>query len=313
MLHRKGFDMLTAEAQVRAAEGDVHVAGAVPNPAVALGYGRVLNYVPGPGQDDNQYTISLSDQAALSDTISGKRGLRLEVAQAALGAARLRRDDAVRVLEFQVKQQYVQLAQAFQVAEFSREVVTAATETLELNRRRYPQVIDAGALARIETQKLEADQAQDQAEEARVAASAALAFLLGARGDVGDFDVERHVLDYRVPKALARAVDAVGSTARRAEEHELLGLALEHRHDLQSAGAERARAFASIELARRQRVPDLTLSVQYTQTGTGNDAIQPPTVGFGVSLPVPSSMRARVRSSAPRRITIPRHSRKRRT
>jgi cobalt-zinc-cadmium efflux system outer membrane protein len=161
MLRTKGLDVLIAEAQVRGAEGDVHAAGAVPNPTVAFAYGRVFNYAPGPGQDDNQYTAGLADQAALTDTLWGKRGLRLRVARAALAAARLERLDAVRVLEFQVKQQYAELAQGMEVARFSRDVAAAASTMLDLSRRRYPQVIDAGALARIETQKLEADQALD--------------------------------------------------------------------------------------------------------------------------------------------------------
>ncbi len=297
MLRTNGLDVLMAEAQVRGAEGDVHAAGAVPNPLLGLGYGRVFNYVPGPGQDDNQYTASLSDQAALTDTLWGKRRLRLKVARAALAAAALGRDDALRLLEFQVKEQYAQLAQALQIAAFSSDVAAAASEMLDLNRQRYPKVIDAGALARIETQKLEADQAKDQADQAVTVARVALGFLLGARGDVGDFDVNPHALDYRVPAPLAgevdaRSIDATASppantTASRAKERELLRLAIDHRPDLQKAGYDRARALASIDLARRQPVPDVTLSVQYTQTGTGGTAIQPPTVGFAVSAPIP--------------------------
>jgi cobalt-zinc-cadmium efflux system outer membrane protein len=291
MLRAHGLEVLTAEALVRGADGDLHSADAAPNPLVSLGYGHVFNYVPGPGQDDNQYTAGLSDQAAVTDTLWGKRGLRVRVAQAALAAARLGRDDALRLLECQVKQQYVALAQAIQVAEFSGEVAASAAETLELNRQRYPRVIDAGALARIETQKLEADQALDQAEQAVTTARVALAFLLGARGDVGDFDVDPHAIDYRALPAVAGAVDmkaAVSSAAAsRAAEHEMMRLALEHRPDLQVAGYERARAQASVDLAKRQPVPDLTLSVQYTQTGTGDSAIQPPTLGLAVSAPIP--------------------------
>jgi cobalt-zinc-cadmium efflux system outer membrane protein len=42
-----------------------------------------------------------------------------------------------------------------------------------------------------------------------------------------------------------------------------------------------------VDLARRQRIPDVTLSVQYAQEGTGGSAVTPPTVFFGASLPVP--------------------------
>src|SRR5262249_25573910 len=40
-------------------------------------------------------------------------------------------------------------------------------------------------------------------------------------------------------------------------------------------------------LARRQRVPDVSVVGGYTQEGRGNEAIQPPTANFGVSLPLP--------------------------
>ena len=43
----RGLDLLIAEAAVQSAEGDVDVAGAVPNPVGTAGYGRVLNYDPG--------------------------------------------------------------------------------------------------------------------------------------------------------------------------------------------------------------------------------------------------------------------------
>src|ERR1700722_17029504 len=42
ILKARSLDLLIAEAAVKNAEGDEGVAGAVPNPALSLGYGRVL-------------------------------------------------------------------------------------------------------------------------------------------------------------------------------------------------------------------------------------------------------------------------------
>src|ERR1700729_2900237 len=56
ILRARSLDVLIAEAAVRNAEGDESVAGAVPNPALSLGYGRVLPpynpdaTIPGTGQ-----------------------------------------------------------------------------------------------------------------------------------------------------------------------------------------------------------------------------------------------------------------------
>jgi cobalt-zinc-cadmium efflux system outer membrane protein len=60
------------------------------------------------------------------------------------------------------------------------------------------------------------------------------------------------------------------------------------------AAAQQVRASAAaVALARRQRWPDLSLSVQYTQEGSGSTAITPPTVAFGLSLPLPVFYRQR--------------------
>ena len=50
---------------------------------------------------------------------------------------------------------------------------------------------------------------------------------------------------------------------------------------------QRASAAAQIELAKRQLFPDITLSANYTQTGNGQSALQPPTLSFGISAPLP--------------------------
>ena len=280
----RGFDLLIAEAAVRSAEADTHVAGAVPNPIVSAGYGRVLapynpdadTCVPRGSCSANQWTLGLSDNGAILDSVSGKRGLRKDVAGAALKAAKMSRVDAGRVLEFDIKQQYYQALQARAAYDFAREVQDGATKTLELNRLRYPRVIDEGALARVETAKLEADAAVDKTEQDLRLAKVQLAYLLGVRGRVPDFKVDPALIRYSVPPSL-QAPDA-GS---------LLRDAFDHRADLRALGFQRARAEAAIALARRQRFPDVAVSVQYSQTGIGQSAIQPPTLGVGISAPIP--------------------------
>ncbi len=284
ILRTKSLDLLIAEAAVRNAEGDVGVAGAVPNPAVNVGYGRVLppydaSKVGGgcSGCSNNQWTVGLSDQAAIEDSLSGKRHLRLKVARAALAAARLSRNDAFRTIEFQVKSAYAQVAQAQRGLAFAKDAQATNIKTLELFQARLRSgAINEGDLARIQTQKLEADQAVDQAMQSLRQARVSLAFLLGVRGPIPDFAVDDHVLDFVVPEQLARA-----------DEDRLLRLAFDHRADLLAQGYQRASAEAQIALAKRLRFPDITLSAQYTQTGVDQNAIQPPTISFGISAPIP--------------------------
>lgn len=282
ILRTKSLDLLIAEAAVRNAEGDVSVAGAVPNPAVNLGYGRVLPpysaaACPGPGCSANQWTVGLSDQAAIEDSLSGKRHLRLKVARAALAAAKLSRNDALRTIEFQVKSAYAQVAQAQRALAFARDTQATNVKTLDLFQTRLRSgAINEGDLARIQTQKLEADQAVDQAMQGLEQARVALAFLLGVRGPIPDFSVNDHVLDFVIPEQLANA-----------DEDRLLRLAFDHRPDLIALGYQRQSAEAAIALAKRQRFPDITLGAQYTQTGVDQSAIQPPTISFNISAPIP--------------------------
>ena len=277
----RGLDLLMAEAAVYSAEGDVRIAGAIANPGVSVGYGRALNYDPGNCEvcSANTWSVGVTDNAALEDTLSGKRALRVRVARAALAAAKMSRVDAQRNLEFQIKTSYIQVALAKAALDFAKEVQASNTRTLELNRLRYPQVIDEGALARIETQKLESDQAVDVAVQNARLARVGLAFFLGVRGKVPDFDVDQE-LKYAVPPALATAT-----------EDALLRSAVEHRPDLRAIAYQRARAEAGLALARRQRFPDIALSVNYTQTGYGgigtNSALGPPQISFGLSSPIP--------------------------
>src|SRR5262249_43218222 len=66
----------------------------------------------------------------------------------------------------------------------------------------------------------------------------------------------------------------------------LLADALAHRPDLQALRFQRARAEAAISLAKRLRVPDFALSLQYTQQGNGGPgSIPPPTFPLRLSTP----------------------------
>jgi outer membrane protein, heavy metal efflux system len=298
VMRTRGLDLLIAETQVHNAEGDVGVAGAVPNPNLTLTYGRVFTYSPNvppstpmmPTQtcadndafcDLNLYAGSISDQAAIEDTLSGKRSLRLKVAKAALAAAKLTRNDALRNLEFQVKSAYLLVAQAQRAFDFAKQAQATNVRTLELFQVRLRGgAVNEGDVARVETQKLESDQAVDQALEAIHQARFALAFLLGVRGPVPEFSVDDHVLDFSVPPDLAApSVD------------HLMRTAFEHRPDLLAFGYSRQSAAAAIALAKRQRFPDITVQLGYTQTGTGGEGVnaplQPPTATISLSAPIP--------------------------
>jgi cobalt-zinc-cadmium efflux system outer membrane protein len=276
--HAHGFQILLAEANIMSAEGDEKIAGAVPNPIANGGYGHAFNYsAQTPDQSANQYSVGLSDNAAIEDSLSGKRGLRLKVARSALAAAKMSRQDAQRNLEFQVKAAYLQVVLAQNALDFTRDALKTNTIEVDLTQRRYDKgAINEGELARMKMQKLEAEQAVDTGMQTLRQARVALAFLLGVRGRVTDFDIDRGVLKYRIP-----------DTLRTSSPDALLRDAFEKRPDLRALGYLRQSAEAQIRLSKRLVFPDIALSVDYTQTGTGQQAIQPPTLSVGLSAPLP--------------------------
>ncbi len=275
-----GLDLLIADAAVDAARGDERIARTIADPALSLGAGRTATYDPSacPGCSDVQLSVGVSDQAALLDALVGKRRLRIDVARAALEAASRSRADAERTGALVLKEQYLASELAASAREYARLTAESASETFRLVDVRYR----AGAVseadsALAESAKLEAEQAVSQAAESERQAKAALAFLLGVRGSAPEFEVERGFSRALVP---ARLVDATAAS--------LLESALANRPDLKEQEAQRARARAGLALARRERVPDVALSLGYTQEGRGQSALQPPTttVGLAFTLPV---------------------------
>ncbi len=289
-----GLELLIAEANIRYVEGSVKVAGASPNPVVTGSVGEATTYsnsnfssqnclVNGASCNPWIYNIGLSDSAAIEDTISGKKDLRLKVQRNALAAAKLSRVDAERTLSFQVEAAYVQVAQATLALQFAKEIADSNVTLLEKVRiwlgAGKSGITDAD-VARMETQKSESDQARDIAVQALRQARIGLAFLLGVRGEIPEFDVDTHVLDYGVPTGLKDATE-VG----------LLRSAFAHRPDLIAAGYNAYSAEAALDLVKRQKFPDVTLGVNYAWGGFGgvstNGPVGPQVVTFSVSAPIP--------------------------
>ncbi len=287
-----GLDVLLAEAAVKTSEGAVLIAGAIQNPVATATVANAFTYswTKAGSFDCNSfgavctpwgYSVGLNDAAAIEDAVSGKRDLRLKVARNALAAAKMSRLDATRTIESQVKATYVQVAQAQLAYRFAKDVAASEATTQKKFQDRYKAgAISEGDLQRIEVTKLEADQAVDSAESALRQARAALAFLLGVRGNVSDFDVDPNALDY-APPAKLRGVTPLT----------LVHTAFERRPDLLSSAYARASADWQLQLVRRQKFPDITLGLNYQWGGAAgwsvDLAIIGPVLTASLSAPLP--------------------------
>ena len=122
-----------------------------------------------------------------------------------------------------------------------------------------------------------AARAVDGARSDLRSAQVAVAFLLGVRGLVPEFDVVPGPLESStVPGPLATAT-----------KDSLVARALERRPDVVAARRQAERSGIAVSLASRQRIPDVTLSFDYAQQGTTPSAITPPTFIVGLSVPIP--------------------------
>ncbi len=272
----RGFDVLLAAATVRGAEAEVRVAGQTPNPALTAGPARRLDCFGGTCPGSWGVFATLSDQALIEGAITRKRRLREDVAQRALEASRYGRTNAERVVIAQTKVQYIQTAAAQARLDLTREVATSLQKSVEVNRVRYPRVIDEGQLARVEQESLRADAEVDLALRQLRQEQIDLAVLLGSEGPMPELVVDRQALDFHVPETLATLDKAA-----------LLRTAMESRADRKQAMAQVAQAEASISAAARARIPDVSLLLQYQQQGVGDNAPQPPTLSVGLGLPLP--------------------------
>lgn len=193
----QGLDLLIADPAVAGAAGDERAARAMANPSLSLGAGRTSTYEPAacPGCSDKLYSAGLSDDGAVFDSLAGKRRLRIEVARAALAAARRSRADAERTVGLAVKQQYLANCLAKASIGFARQNAEATAATLRLVEVRFHAgAVSEADVARAESAKLEADQAVDQAEQTLQQAKVTLAFLLGVRDGMPEFDVSDEFL-----------------------------------------------------------------------------------------------------------------------
>jgi cobalt-zinc-cadmium efflux system outer membrane protein len=219
----------------------------------------------------------VSDQSAVFDTLSGKRGLRSRTAELALAVARQSRADTQRTLESMLRQQYLEAVYNRDALDLAHESQGRLGHVLELNQARFQHgAISQVDALKVETEKLEADQEVERAELALAEAKFELAFLLGVRGRVPEFEVDIDLPRYRVPDDLSHAtVDSLLERARK------------QRPDLAAAHLQHERAGAALRSAQRLRFPDVALSLDVSGQGAGSDVSSPPTLSFGLTLTPP--------------------------
>ena len=261
-------DLRVAEAERKAAEGEVRGARTYPfNPEVSASGGRETN--PGDPGRGSAYDLSLDQTLEL-----GKRGPRIDAAEARLAAARARADQVrVGVLAAARRAYLLALAAGDRLATV-REAEAVAGELREFAAER----LQLGAGTQLES---------------NVAAAAA-----------GRARSDRLAAERRRRLALAELAAAIGAPAGELPEpvgafpllppppgtpEEFVAHALATRPDLRAIRQERLAAAADLTLAKRFWIPDPTFGVRWGRANHPplEGSPQENTFFLGLTLPLP--------------------------
>jgi outer membrane protein, heavy metal efflux system len=279
LFRAQGLDLLIADTTVETAHGALLIARGITNPSVSVGLGGSFGYSASQaGASAFTWNVNVSDQAALAQVVFGKKGLAVKVARWAYEAVKQDRLDAQRTLEGGLRQQFAQTALAKVSIQYAKENRQFSGTILELVKNKFSQgAVSDADLAAAETDFLETEQAIALAESNYYLQKVTLAFLVGSRSIASDYDLDDEILKSKVSEPLE-------SPAARAQ---LVKEAYEHRPDLRSIELYRKSAVEALALARRQRIPDVSLWASFAMEGTGQAALAPPTLTAGVSLTLP--------------------------
>jgi cobalt-zinc-cadmium efflux system outer membrane protein len=273
-------DAIAARLEMRAAELDKVAAGLYPNPVLSysignlpIGSGSPYNVTSGAPASPGFFSQPVHN-VALAEIIDvwSKRGARLRAADRGLEHRRFAVEDALREIAYAVRSAFADVVREQSERQLSYDIRDRYAETVRLSRTRF----SAGEISESEFRKIELEGLKYQtaviaADTEYDLARTKLAALL-ALPSVAD-----------LPQPL---VDEVPSEPALPEAA-LVARALERRPDVRAAERARALAEANLGAARREALPDLTLSASYTHSEFTVSGDNPNTLGFGLALPLP--------------------------
>jgi cobalt-zinc-cadmium efflux system outer membrane protein len=282
---QRGLDLLIAQYGAEGAEGDLRAAGAHPNPGLDLSGG----YAPHSSHDVLYssiganapaglwgFGVGLTDNAAIEDELSGKHSLRIEASSKALAGARLNIADVKRLELAQLRQAYIAAVLAKLNVASARDSFDTFDKQLTLNQKRYDEgAINGLDLSRVLQAQLEGLQVLDQAESGLKQTMASLMFLLGVRSGLPDVTLTSSI-DY-APLAHLKEASVQALHAR----------AMENRTDVKMAVANLEQAEVLVRQAKRARLPDISVSLGYSEQCSAASCSSEPAFTAGVQGNVP--------------------------
>jgi cobalt-zinc-cadmium efflux system outer membrane protein len=270
LLRRQSPELLAGTLKVQAAAGDVRTARLLPNPVVSAGVGNLPLGRTNPSGLAAGQTVTATVGVEQEIPLWGKRGARIEAAEQRRIGAAAERADLERQLAFEVRSRFVSLLEATERLHLASENLDRYRETIRVSAARAREGdISPAELDKVRLEERSFAHEVDDAALDRREASAALLPLLGS------------------PAADVEAVGTLAIPTVPSDVDALVAQALARRPDVKAAERERAAAEASLRLARREPLPNVTVGLGYTHSEfqiSGDLANQ---IGTTFSVPVP--------------------------
>jgi cobalt-zinc-cadmium efflux system outer membrane protein len=260
LFYKNNYDILINRYEIDKAYGDLAAAKIIPNPNISVNY---TGYTTGYARTDNTAQVYRLDQLI---ELGGKRGYRIKSATEGLEATKLSHKDTIRILLIGFYTNYYNLVLDELNIDLATDELKRFDRVLDIGEKRH----NAGFLSLIDYTKLKL---------ARIDLENNLTtFSNQHRNDLELFNLLLGGAgNYRPLK---------GQTKEEFPEYKednLLETAFGNRFDLLALRRQMQSIEASQKLARAQRIPDLSVGVEYEGLGTKLD----PGRGAGLSMSMP--------------------------
>ncbi|MCX7106630.1 MAG: TolC family protein [Methylococcales bacterium] len=279
--YQRNLDLIAAQYNIDQSFAEAVIAAAIPNPTVNIQIGELSNNNLNKGSSASgcnhnaNVSCGASEYYSFSQLIevAGKRGLRIQSSGFATQAAESDFRDAVRIFSNMVRHTYYQLLQMQKNRWLAQEIVDHYEVISNANRLRLKSGdISESEFLRVKMEAMRAQSDLDNAQTAVEMAQADLAVILRWPDKSLQFEAKEQWPE-------------VKNIGQNLPKEELISKALQQRPDLQSDKLRADQADKELELARRLKYPDVTVTAGYARDPS-NNALNSGFIGVSVPLPL---------------------------
>ena len=281
IFYQRNLDLIAARYNVDQSVAEAVVAAAIPNPSVSFQLGELSSTNLNKGSSatgcnhNSSVSCGPSQYYSFSQLIevAGKRGLRVQSSDFAIQAAESDFRDAVRIFTNVVRTAYYQLLQMQKNLWLAQEIVDHYQVVTEANSLRLKSGdISESDFLRVKMEGVRAQSDLDSAQSAVTMAQADLAVILRWPERSLQFEAKEQWPEIK-------------DMGQQLTPDELINKALSLRPDLQADKLRAEQADKQLELAKRLKYPDVTVTGGYAKDPS-NNALDSGFVGFSVPLPI---------------------------